>query len=185
MIAASSKDDVGKMITELQSLLGSGDTGELNVDEDLARRIVHQLVQIAVNIAGTGSRIEDIIDNHPLQSLLNDGEKLLICKSVHILREHPEVISSLVGHQVRSHTCGNYLDSSIRFDRTISQRAVYETEGERSVAFIWRLQLSDSEDIVLRLPFGALTHLAKQCDLISAEINRIRQAQMRQTHPRS
>ncbi|KAK5978298.1 hypothetical protein GCK32_004656 [Trichostrongylus colubriformis] len=158
---------------------------DFNVDEEWFRRIVHQLVKITVNVGEAGAKIGDIIDIHPVRSLLEDDERLFICKSVHLLREHPESISSLIDHQIGTHTCGNYVDSSIRFDRNISQRSVYETEGERCASFIWRLQLSDGEEVVLRLPFGALSHLAKQCDLISAEISRIKQAQLRQSHPRS
>ncbi|XGW35011.1 hypothetical protein V3C99_018782 [Haemonchus contortus] len=211
MALASSKEDLGKTIMELQSFLTAEDlgskcvdlarsiesfatildpdyssiAGELNVDEDVLRRVVHHLVKIAVNIGSTESAVEDVIDNLPVRSFLEEDTRLLICKSVRILREHPENLSSLIRHQIRSHTGGNYVDSSIRFDRNISQRTVYETEGERCFEFLWRVQLSDSKDVVVRLPYGALEYLAKQCDLISDEINRIRQRQSRQTHPHS
>ncbi|KAK6055552.1 hypothetical protein COOONC_06944 [Cooperia oncophora] len=107
------------MITELQALLASEGLEELNVDGDLLRRIVHLLVKIAVNMSAPDLKIENIIDNHPVGSLLKDDERTFICKSVDILREHPENISGLTRHQVQSHTCGDYLDSSIRFDRNV------------------------------------------------------------------
>lgn len=204
MTSSYNKDRLEDQVSELQSLLRLDDIDHSDLvqhvedffakdesalayslqrgieGEDTLRSIVQLLVCIAVNIVSSESKVSDVVENLSNRSLIEDDVKALICRCVEAARTHSDNLSRLVDQHLQSCTRGNYLSSSVRFDRNIAQRSSFETEGPRHAAFTWRLRLENAEDVMLRVPIQEMVHLAKQMDIVSAEMNRSRRGQPRQ-----
>ncbi|WKY15244.1 hypothetical protein Q1695_000601 [Nippostrongylus brasiliensis] len=156
----------------------------LKIEESALKKILLQLVRVVANLASIDVKVESVLDNLPVRSFLEEDVMIIVRSCVESASKYPEKISSLVKHHLHDSVNGSYLDSSMRFDRNIAQRSLLDTDGPRHATFVWRLQLKGREDVMLRVSLATLTHLSKQLDAISAEMNKSRHAHLQSSFHR-